>query len=167
MRKLHSSEISEDGEPASFGIFVTSKRLLKNAVAAKWFCADATYKVNWNGFPALVVGTTDRDRKFHLIGISVCSGETEKDFEFTFQSVKNSALAAHLINIQPQSLVCDAAPAHAIQNGFKTVFGAEMIILMCWAHMRKNVQKRIASSQMSKENQLEFLKDIDRLQVSY
>ena len=33
--------------------------------------ADATYKLNWPGFPVMVVGTSDMDRKFHPGGIAI------------------------------------------------------------------------------------------------
>jgi hypothetical protein len=38
-------------------------------------------------------------------------------------------------------LICDAAKS--IQNAFIEIFGTDKLIIMCWAHMRKNVQKRV------------------------
>jgi len=32
--------------------------------------ADTTYKLIWQGFPVLLLGTTDHNRKFHLRGIA-------------------------------------------------------------------------------------------------
>lgn len=127
-----------NAETPVFRIFVTSKRLLKNAVGAKWLCADPTYKLTWQGFPSLVVGTTDRDRKFHMVGISLCTGETADDFKFTFQSILNATKVAYGKYIDPSALVCDAAKG--IHKAFKAVFGEKMI-LMCWAHMRKKLKK--------------------------
>lgn len=49
--------------------------------------ADGTYKLNWQGLPVLVVGTTDRQRKFVLGGIAVCIGETEEDYKFVFDAL--------------------------------------------------------------------------------
>ncbi len=42
---------------------------------------DATYKLNWNGFPVFVIGITDSARAFHCIGIAISENEKEIDFE--------------------------------------------------------------------------------------
>mgnify|MGYP002790673476 FL=1 len=49
--------------------------------------ADATYKLTWQGFPILVCGTTDSNRKFHPFGITVCTNEKTEDFKFMFRSL--------------------------------------------------------------------------------
>lgn len=55
----------------TFRFFITSRVLISNAHGAKHFNADATYKLMWQGFIVLVVGTTDRNRQFRLIGVAV------------------------------------------------------------------------------------------------
>lgn len=51
-----------------FRYFVSTKRLLKNAINADILHADGTYKLNVQGYPVLVIGSTDAMRRFHLIG---------------------------------------------------------------------------------------------------
>lgn len=48
--------------------FVTSK-LLKAAIGVEKLHTDGTYKLVWQGYPVLLVGTTDIYRKFHISGI--------------------------------------------------------------------------------------------------
>lgn len=52
--------------------FLTTKNLLQNSANAKRLHADATYKLVTNGFPGLVLGVTDANAKFNLVGIAVC-----------------------------------------------------------------------------------------------
>ena len=68
---------------------MTTKRLSLIANKSSKIHADATYKLNWQGFPVLIVGTTDSDRKFHPIGLSVCIEEKQKDFEFIFKVIRD------------------------------------------------------------------------------
>src|SRR5690625_3229468 len=49
----------------TFGIFFRTKRLLKLMHQSEIVHTDATYKLVWNGFPVLIVGTADRNRHFH------------------------------------------------------------------------------------------------------
>lgn len=52
-------------EESKIRFVVSTKRLLRNAIGCHHVHADATYKLVWQGFPVLVLGTTDNDRKFH------------------------------------------------------------------------------------------------------
>lgn len=122
-----------------FRFFFTSKALIEKARGVKLLCADATYKLLWQGFPVLIIGTTDMEKKFHVIGVAVCSNEKQEDFEFLFRSVKKCAEALGE-EIAPMTLVCDGSKS--IQNAFKSVFGDQSTIIMCWAHMVKNVVQK-------------------------
>lgn len=84
----------ELGNNPQFRVFLTTRKFLKYVHQTQFLCVDATYKINWEGYPALVIGTTNLDRQFRLIGLGLCSGETETDFEFMFSSLYNAALEA-------------------------------------------------------------------------
>jgi hypothetical protein len=75
-------------ENHQFRFLVTTKRLLTLLEYSSTLHTDATYKLIWQGFPVLVVGTSDRAKKFHAIGIAVTSAETEQDFVFLFEAIK-------------------------------------------------------------------------------
>lgn len=128
-------ETNYDDSNIYFRFFITSKTLLKNAKYTYHLHADGTYKLNWQGYPVIVVGTTDRDRHFHCFGISVCSAETEDDYKFTFNSIKNTILKIFDFVYCPNVLIADAAPS--ISNAFKEVFGGNTLIIMCWFHVKK------------------------------
>lgn len=153
-----------DEKNSSFRFFVTSKILLKNALNAKVIHTDATYKLIWQGFPVLLVGTTDADRRFHLIGISVSTNEKTEDFEFLFKTMKKVVFDIYGVELKPTTLICDAAAA--IRNGFRNIFGAEMEVIMCWAHMRRATAKKLPQFIRDTKKQNEFLADIDNLQIS-
>jgi len=63
----------------------------------------------------------------------------------------------------PSYLIADAA--EAISNAFIAVFGPDTTIIMCWAHMRKNVRKQV-DALVPKELREEILNDLDTLQLS-
>jgi hypothetical protein len=70
--------------------------------------ADATYKLLQHGYPLLVVGTTDKARKFHPFGIALCSNEKSEAFSFIFKSIKECILTVYNYDYEPNVLVADA-----------------------------------------------------------
>ena len=74
-----------------FCFFISTKRLLTTASTSINIHADATYKLVWQGFPVLIVGTTDLDCHFHPFGMAVCANEETQDFKFVFQSLIDGA----------------------------------------------------------------------------
>lgn len=148
----------------SFQFFVSSRQLLSLAINAKNIHADATYKLIWQGFPVLLVGTTDMHRKFHAFGIAVCTSETAQDFQFLFAAVKKGVHSLFNINFVPKALICDAV--HSIHNAFKEEFGDERVIIMCWAHMRRKIVEKTRTHIHDKQHQIRVTNDIDKLQLS-
>ncbi|OXA40382.1 hypothetical protein Fcan01_24848 [Folsomia candida] len=63
-------------EDKSFGILVSTLRLLTITQMTRLIHTDATYKLNWEGFPVLVVRVSDKNRTFHPTAIAVTVGET-------------------------------------------------------------------------------------------
>lgn len=112
----------------------------------------------WQGFPVLVVGTTDQNRKFHLIGLAVTQYEQAEDYAFLFESAKTCAKTLTGLEVNRTALVCDAAKA--IHNGFRRVFGGDPTIVMCWQHMLKNVQAKVKKLVKDKSDQVEIVGDI-------
>ncbi|ETM39095.1 hypothetical protein L914_14712, partial [Phytophthora nicotianae] len=52
------------------------------------FHLDATYKFNQCGYPVLLVGISDRSRRFHLIALIVNSQETQPIFQAPLAAVR-------------------------------------------------------------------------------
>ncbi len=149
-------------EPITFGFFASTKRLLGHAKDAKIVHADATYKLIWQGYPVLVVGTSDADQHFHHFGMGVCMNEKTADFEFIFEALQKGVESVFQSEMHPEVLVADAA--HSIQNAFQSVFATGEQTVMCWAHMHRNISKKIISL-VKKENRGTILSDIETIQV--
>jgi hypothetical protein len=105
----------------------------------KHLCADATYKLVWQGFPVLLCGTTDSKKQFHPFSINICTNETEVDYEFMFTAIKKAAKSFFDFDYRADCLIADAAPA--IHNGFMNAFQYtkldEFMRIMCWSHVER------------------------------
>ncbi|XP_031346018.1 uncharacterized protein LOC116172859 [Photinus pyralis] len=133
-------------------IVLSTKRLLKLLGEVDKVQADATYKLVWQGYPVLIVGTSDICRKFHPLAVAVCFGEAEADFAFIFQAMKQSYMNIHQMIWKPNVLLADASVA--ITNGFKSVFGTPARRLQCFFHVLKDVDsviRGITEKQKSEE----------------
>lgn len=124
-----------EGDQPSFRFNLSTKTLLKTILSTELIHTDATYKLIWQGFPVLIVGTTDKNRKFHPICLGVAAtNERQEDFQTMFQGIKDKVMQLYDYTMKPRVLICDAA--HSIQNAFSEVFGEEPTIRMCWAHAK-------------------------------
>ena len=146
---------------------MSTRFLLELGLKTRHLAADATYKLNFHGFPVFLIGVNDMCRHFHATSLSVCSGETGEDYAFVFMSVKTMTDKLFFNNIStyyPSILVADGA--EAITNGFITVFLVCLIRVMCWAHVLRAVDKRLNVTSL-KEFKNEILVDIYALQLSF
>lgn len=73
-------EISFDEANPYFRFFVSSKQLMSTAIDSDKVHTDATYKLIWQGYPVLQIGTTDMFKSFHSFGVAVCTSEQSDDF---------------------------------------------------------------------------------------
>jgi hypothetical protein len=71
--------------------------------------ADATYKLNWQGFLVLIVRTSDYNRKLHPFGLAVCSDEKQQDFEFIFKSISDGVEKFTESKFTPEILIADGS----------------------------------------------------------
>lgn len=131
-------DINDNG--TKFRFFISTRRLLNIASHARNIHADATYKLVWQGFPILIIGTTDLDRHFHPFGLAVCTNEEKQDFKFVFQTLINGLEMINKETTKIEVLIADSA--NAIRNAFQEIFGEKQMI-MCWAHVHRNVTKKV------------------------
>ena len=68
------------------------------------------------GFPVLLVGSTDKRKRFRPFGIAVAHGETAKDFQFIFESVKETYKLVTKKEYNPAILIADGS--EQITKGF-------------------------------------------------
>ena len=81
-----------------------------------------------------IIGTSDCDQKFHPFAIMICSGETSDNFAYLFEKVEEFNE-----EWKPKVLVADAA--EAITARFIEVFGELELRIMCYFHVRKNMEE--------------------------
>lgn len=121
------SEINND---LHFRFALTSLALLSNCVGVSQICIDATYKLNWNGFPLLVLGTVDRSKRFHPICFACTATEAKDDFKFLFMAVSDAVKKYCGVVFEPKILIADAA--NAIRNAFLESFESAETNIMCY-----------------------------------
>ena len=118
------------------------------------------------GFPVLLCGTTDAQKRFHPFSLSICSNETEEDFYFIFNAVKKAAKTIYNYEYKPNILIADAAPA--IHNGFMAAFSYksldEFFRVMCWSHVERNCEDNLKSLEY-RDIREEVLNDIKLIQL--
>lgn len=130
-------------------IFVSTTRLLENAVDAECIHADGTYKLNSLNYPLIVVGVTDKARRFHLIGLALTKRETKEDYAFVFGAVKNAMFKQLGRSIVAGASISDSSPA--IFNGYEMTFDHLTVRIMCWFHVKYNVRKYKFTSQENRK----------------
>jgi hypothetical protein len=129
-----------------FRVSISTRFLLELAIRTGDLAADATYKLNFQGFPVFLIGVNDMQRVFHSTSLSICSGETADDFAFVVHSVKVMIDKLFFMSVptySPQILIADGA--EEITNGFIAIF-VLYIRIMCWAHVIRAVERLNATA---------------------
>ncbi|CAK1542642.1 unnamed protein product [Leptosia nina] len=95
-----------ESDPPSFRIVLSTKNFLKQCISADILHADATYKSIWQGYPVLIVGTTDNNRKFHPICLTVSTNECAAPIS----PAANNALESFNRVIKDHNTLCERIP---------------------------------------------------------
>lgn len=152
---------SNADEELKFQIVVSTRRMIAHCVSQNIICVDVTYKLNWNGYPFIVVGAIDRCKKFHPLCFALCSHESTYDYSFVFQTLVNTVQKLHNDSkFEPAIVISDAADA--IKNTVDIVFPSAQQV-MCFVHVLRDVEKQKFNQKQSKKT---IIKDIGILQLS-
>lgn len=154
-------ECSSLSEAMNFRFVLSTLQMLKKAKHFKAICIDATYKLNWHGFPLIVFGTVDRLKRFHPAAYACCTNETTADCEFVFEAIRDTIQIFCGQNFEPEILIADGADA--IRNAFYNTFASAVIDIMCFAHVIMNVRKRTFKTKTNKQLVLD---DIRKIQLA-
>ncbi|CAF2909263.1 unnamed protein product [Rotaria sp. Silwood2] len=101
-------------------------------------------------------------RKFHPIGLSVCTEEKQKDFEFIFKAIRDGLFKLdNSSTYKPDVLIADGSDA--IRNAFNCIFESNKMV-MCWAHVRIYLDKKLCLINDNNERH-EVISDIEKLQI--
>ena len=90
--------------------------------------------MTYQGYPVLLVGTSDKNNVFHPFALAITKNEKTKDYEFIFRAVEMFS-----DDWKPRVLLADAS--EAITAAFQKVFGTPLVRIMCFLHMTQNVEK--------------------------
>lgn len=156
-----ASECSPLDAAMSFRFLLSTPALLRRARNFETVCIDATYKLNWHGFPLIVFGTVDRLKRFHPVAYACTTHETTADYEFVFSSFRNAIEIFYEQKFEPKTLIADGADA--IRNAFYKSFVSAELDIMCFAHVLRNVRKQ---SFKTKSNKQLILDDIRKIQLA-
>lgn len=149
---------SFDYERKDFKVFWTTNRLLSFINISNSINIDSTFKLNYNGFPVIVVGTTDKNCAFHPFGLSLVTNETWESYFFIF-----SSLVKFCNTFSPKVLIADSD--QSITKGFEECFGSnEYIRVHCWFHTMKAIRDKLKS--LPKEIGFEIEDDLNIIQLS-
>lgn len=144
-----------------FRFCLSTPALLQKFIGLKQICIDATYKLNWNGFPLVILGTVDRAKKFHPLVYACTTNETTDDYTFIFESIKTAVEVHFESSFEPTIIIADGA--HQILNAFFNVFTSADLGIMCFPHVIRNIRKRQFKV---KSNKQLILDDIRKIQKS-
>jgi len=91
-------------EKNNFCVSFSTKTLIKNAIFQSLYdfsliCIDGTYKLIKQGYPLIIMTTTDKQYHGHQIAFALVNEESQKNFEFFFNSINKQ-----LLNIDDYSL---------------------------------------------------------------
>jgi hypothetical protein len=146
-----------------FSFVVSSKKLLEKGIGKELISADITFKILRHGITVFSIGSVNRETHFQLIALGVSTSQTEEDFTFIFQTIKNRVLDIFKVQMDPQIILCNIDKT--ISNAFLSVFGANVVVLTSWIHIRETIKRNI-KRYFVEELQKEALDDVNRLQLS-
>lgn len=152
---------SDHEEDLWFRFAVSTPRLIKQFVGVEKLCVDATYKLNWQGYPYFVAGTVDLAKKFHPLFFACCTNETTVDYRFVFRSIREAVKRLTGKEFNARIFIADGADA--IRNAFYEEFPTAEIEVMCFAHVIRNIRKQKFKSVKNKND---ILYDIRLIQLS-
>ncbi|CAK9297415.1 unnamed protein product [Gordionus sp. m RMFG-2023] len=161
-------EIIVEQDPPKLRVFVTTKNLLSNCCRSDHICIDSTHKLLWQGYPVLITGTTDKKSAFHPFGLAICLSETAEDHQFIFESLRLNCLKIHNHIYKPKILIADASDA--ITKGFVSAFDSMEKRVVCWAHVKKNIDSHLRVVGESKlmnnlKDDIEFLQTLQSQKI--
>lgn len=155
------NECSSFDDDLSFRFAISTPLLLEMLSNLETICIDATYKLNWLGFPLIILGTVDRSKRFHPLVYACSTHERTYDYAFVFECVKDTIKTHFNREFLPKKIIADGADP--IRNAFYKVFESAELDVMCYAHVLRNCRKRPFTS---KNNKQLILDDIQKMQVA-
>jgi hypothetical protein len=132
---IFGADVGNGTEENHLQIGFTSTELMSRIPSGVVYHCDATYKIVKIGFPLVVFGMSDINRKFYSLAFAFTSHEQHKDFCKFFINLKKLAIQLNIV-FDPKFMCIDASKSLAF--AINTVF-PHCVLLMCWFHLKYNV----------------------------
>lgn len=100
---------------------------------------DVTYKLNWENFPVFMIGTTDRQNRFHALAIGVIWSDEDMAAYIEILRGLNEATSLTGPEYSPRFIMADGV--RALSGAIEAVYPTAKR-LMCWSHMKRKVRDR-------------------------
>lgn len=84
---------------------------------------------------------------------SYVAGETTDDFSFIFMSMVESIKSIFKVDFEPNILICDAS--NAIRNAFFSILPSAELVIMCYVHVLRNIEKNRDKYQKKHKNEIQ------------
>ena len=153
----------KEDEETRFTVIFATKRTLSFLKKSSCLNVDATYRLNWHGYPVVVVGCTSPSGKFFASFTALTSHEDSNTWEEIYAFV-------HSLGVHPKFRMADGA--QAITKAGSKVFSScpecqNSDRLMCWSHTIRAVQAKIkAIEKLDKNIAKQILNDLENVQYS-
>ncbi|ETN12824.1 hypothetical protein PPTG_08862 [Phytophthora nicotianae INRA-310] len=141
--------VGNGSDARPFVVGVTTKKLLRQADRdpdSFILHVDATYKLTQTGYPVIVIGISDRARKFHLLAIFIASQQQQPQYaeilsmlSKVFCEVTGRPLRVHFAMGD-----ADSAQWNALYESFGGD-GSPYKFLMCYFHVAKKIYEKTRS----------------------
>lgn len=120
-------------------VLFTHKKLLESLYKSQNVHIDATYKLNIYGFPVIVVGISDLNRKFCCSAI--CIAQTEDSDTLSWILKKLLPNDKNVTTVPSKNFIGDCAKqiTSAVQE-----YGNDSLRTCCWAHVNRLIDKSIS-----------------------
>jgi hypothetical protein len=132
---IFGADVGNGTEENHLQIGFTSTELMSRIPSGVVYHCDATYKIVKIGFPLVIFGMSDINRKFYSLAFAFTSHEQHKDFCKFFINLKKLAIQLNIV-FDPKFMCIDASKSLAF--AINTVF-PHCVLLMCWFHLKYNV----------------------------
>ncbi|KAE9102615.1 hypothetical protein PF010_g14038 [Phytophthora fragariae] len=146
MDNLGKPTVGNGSDKRPFLVGISTKALMLTlAVPPESFILhlDGTYNTNQCDNPVLVVGVSDRSRRFHVVALFVMSQETQPMFQAALLSLRRVYFWISNKHLSVNYAMADGDRAQ--YNALAAVFGGipNYRFLMCFFHVMKLIQERV------------------------
>ena len=162
----YSKIADEDHVEPRFTVIFGTNKTLERLNKSCQFHIDATYKVNWQGYPMFVCGVTGSTGKFFGTMTVLSSHEDTEAWSEVYLFVHSYGAHFDVFMGDGAKAITKAKIEVFSESSDCSCAGGKR--LMCWPHVYRNIQPKIRGmiGSVNKEKAKSLLEDIENLQWS-